>query len=60
MIRVLQILQALLPARAIKQRRIHMYIVGADTADGMGFKTGLDFKDLSFAVDSLYSQLYPL
>jgi len=26
----------------------------------MGFKTGLDFKDLSFAVDSLCSQLYPL
>ena len=34
LIRVLQIPQALLPARAIKQRRIHMYIAGAETADG--------------------------
>jgi hypothetical protein len=58
LIRVLQIPQALLPARAIKQRRIHMYIVGAECGQ-MGFRM-VYYQDLSCAVDLLYSQLYPL
>jgi hypothetical protein len=60
LIRVLQIPQALLPAWAIKQRRTHMYIAGAECGQ-MGFRmVYYEYQDLSCAVDLLYSQLYPL